>query len=161
MPKETIQTVVVDTSVFADYYFIYPRRPERHERARTVLDKVSALDLPVYEPFLFEVELRAILVRRIKPEHVIEITDIILKHVNVIREELIHDKAAEIVLLTGCRAVDAYYIAAAKQVNAFIITNDRVMKNNALKVRVKTYYLLDKGNIVSLLFLAPRIPYRK
>ena len=55
MSKEAIQVAVVDTSVFADYYFIYPRRPERHERARTVLDKLSSLGLLVYEPFLFEV----------------------------------------------------------------------------------------------------------
>ncbi len=119
------------------------RKPERHERARAVLDKLSNLSLPVYEPFLFEVELRAILVRRINPKEVLEILDIVLGHVNVINEELIHDKASEIALLTGCRTVDAYYIATTKYVDAALVTSDRTMKENALKSNVEAYYLLN------------------
>ena len=57
-----IHAVVVATSVFADYYFLFPGNPERYRRAREVLGKLSDLGLPVYEPFLFEVELRAVLV---------------------------------------------------------------------------------------------------
>ncbi len=143
MPKRTIQTVVVDASVFADYYFLYPRKPERHERARTILDKLSSLGLPVYEPFLLEVELRAVLVRRVEPDRVLEMLNAVLMYVNVIGEEFIHNDAAEVALLTGCRAVDAYYIATAKHINAVLITNDRVMKYNALKAGVEAYYLLD------------------
>jgi hypothetical protein len=30
--QESIKDVVVDARVFADYYFIYPKRPERHTR---------------------------------------------------------------------------------------------------------------------------------
>jgi len=73
LSKETIQGAVVDTSVFADYYFLYPRKPERHEKSRMVLNNLSSLGLLVYEPFLFEVELRAVLVRKIKPEQVLKI----------------------------------------------------------------------------------------
>lgn len=151
MSRKTIQTVVVDASVLADYYFLYPRKPERHERARVVLNKLSSLGLPVYEPFLFEVELRAVLVRRINPEEVLEIAGIVLRHVNVIGEELIHDRAAEIALLTGCRAIDAYYIATVKYVDAILITNDKVMKYNALKARVKAYYLLNDEDYKALI----------
>jgi len=151
LPKETIQGAVVDTSVFADYYLLYPRKPERHERARMVLNSLSSLGLPVYEPFLFEVELRAVLVRRIKLEQVLKIVSITLEHVNVVREELIHDKAAEVALLTGCRAVDAYYIATAKHVNAALITNDKVMRNNALKTGIETYYLLNDNDYDTLI----------
>ena len=85
MSRKSIQPVVVDASVFADYYFLYPGNPVRHERARAVLNELSSLGLPVYEPFLFEVELRAVLARRINPEEVLEIVDIILRHVNVVR----------------------------------------------------------------------------
>ena len=141
----------MDTSVFADYYLLYPRKPERHERARMVLNSLSSLGLPVYEPFLFEVELRAVLVRRIKLEQVLKIVSITLEHVNVVREELIHDKAAEVALLTGCRAVDAYYIATAKHVNAALITNDKVMRNNALKTGIETYYLLNDNDYDTLI----------
>ena len=86
----------------------------------------------VYEPFLLEIELRAVLARRIPPEQVLEIDSTTLKHVNVV-EEAIHDKAAEIALITGCRAVDAYFIATAKHVNAILIINEGV----------KAYYLLN------------------
>jgi len=74
-----------------------------------------------------------------------------LEHVNVIREELIHDKAAEVALLTGCRAVDAYYIAAAKHVNAVLITNDKVMGNNALKTGIEAYYLPNDNDYNTLI----------
>ena len=47
-----IHAAVVDASVFTDYYFLFPGNPERHRRARGVLDKLSDLGLPVYEPFL-------------------------------------------------------------------------------------------------------------
>jgi len=151
MSKEAIQAAVVDTSVFADYYFIYPRKPERHERARIILNKLSSLGLPVYEPFLFEVELRALLVRRIKPKQVLKIVSITLEHVNLVREELIHDRAAEIALLTGCRAVDAYYIATAKHASAALITNDKVMRNNALKTGIEAYYLLNVNDYNKLI----------
>ncbi|MCE4623235.1 MAG: hypothetical protein F7B11_00605 [Caldisphaeraceae archaeon] len=48
------------------------------------------------------------LARRINPKGTLEILDIMLRHINVIGEELIHDKASEIALLTGCMAVGAY-----------------------------------------------------
>ncbi len=112
-------------------------------RAGAVLNKLSSLGLPVYEPFLFEIELRAVLVRRISPRDVLEILNIVLGHVNVIDEELIHEKASETALLTGCRTVDAYYIATTKYVSAALITNDRIMKNNALKSGAEAYYLLN------------------
>jgi len=80
--------------VFADYYLLYTVKPERHERARTVLDSLSSQGLPVYEPFLFEVELRAVLVRRIRPEQALKIVNMTLNFVNIVSEELIHDKAA-------------------------------------------------------------------
>ncbi|MCE4623236.1 MAG: hypothetical protein F7B11_00610 [Caldisphaeraceae archaeon] len=54
---ESIHAIAVDTSVFDDYYFLFPGNPERHKRARIVVNKLYDLGLSVYEPFLFEVEL--------------------------------------------------------------------------------------------------------
>jgi len=150
LTRERIQAAVVDTSVFADYYLLYHGRPERHEKARAILDRLSSPGFYVYEPFLFEVELRAVLVRRIKPEQALEAVDAALQFVNVVGEEAIHDRAAEIALFTGCRAVDAYYIAAAKHANAILVTNDRTMKYNALKARVEAYYLLSSEDYTML-----------
>jgi predicted nucleic acid-binding protein len=113
LTSRAVNIVVVDTSVFADYYLLYPKDPERHERARAVLDRLSLRDVIVYELFLLEIELRAVLVRRVPPEQVLKIVNTTLNHVNLVGEEEIHDKAAEIALTTGCRAVDAYFIATA------------------------------------------------
>ncbi len=151
MVNVLFKSVVVDASVFADYYLFYPRRPERYERARAVIDEISRLGLLVYEPFLFEIELKAVLVRRIDPKQVLNIVAIVLNHINIVDEKEIHNKAAEIALLTGCRAVDAYYIATAKHVNAILITNDKVMKYNASKAGAKAYYLLEEKEYEALM----------
>jgi len=133
LPSQDIDVLVIDTSVFADYYLLYPGDPERHKRARTVLDKLSHQDVMVYEPFLFEIKLRVVLVRRIPLEQALEIVDTTLKHVNVVGgEEELHNKAAELAIITGCRAVDAYFIATAKHVDGILITNDKVMNDNVL-----------------------------
>ena len=116
-----------------------------------MLDEVSRLGLPVYEPFLFEIELKAVLVRKIEPRRVLDMVAIALKHVNVVMEEEIHDRAAETALLTGCRAVDAYYIATAKHVNAILVTNDKVMRYSASKAGVEAYYLLEEKEYEVLL----------
>lgn len=75
MPLKTIDIAIVDASVFADYYLLYPERRDRHERARAILDRLSNLGLLIYEPFLFEIELRGVLVRSIKPEQFVNVVD--------------------------------------------------------------------------------------
>jgi len=67
----------------------------------------------------------------------------VLEHTNIVEEKEIHDEATEIALLSGCRAIDVYYIATAKRLNAILITSDRIMRKNALKVGIETYYILD------------------
>lgn len=137
------ETLVIDVSVYADYYLFYPRNPERHKRARRVLDSASRLGAIVYEPFIFDVELRAVLVRRIPPQKTLEVIEHTVRHVNIVGEEALHDIAADVALRTGCRAVDAYYIAVAKLVDGILLTNDRVMKRNASLAGIEAYYLLD------------------
>ncbi len=151
MVNTLFKSVVIDTSVFADYYLFYPKRRERHERARVVIDEISRLGLLVYEPFLFEIELKAVLARGIPPKQVLKIIAVVLNYVNVVDEKEVHGKASEIALLTGCRAVDAYYIATAKHVNAVLITNDKVMKHNALKAGAQAYYLLEEKDYKALM----------
>ena len=47
---------------------------------------------------------------------------------------------------TGCRAIDAYFIATAKLTNSVLITNDRIMATNAKKYGVEAYYLIEEFN---------------
>ena len=57
------------------------------------------------------------------------------------KEDKLHSEAKTIVLKTGCRAIDAYYIATAKLINTILITNDSIMERNADKAWVEAYYL--------------------
>jgi len=54
-------------------------------------------------------------------------------------------------LLIGCRAVDAYYIATTKYVDAVLVTSDRVVRDNALKSSVEAYYLLNNEDYKALI----------
>ena len=64
---EGVGAAVVDASTFADYFLLYPGERERHGRARAVIDRLSALGVTLYEPSLFEAELRSVLSRRLGP----------------------------------------------------------------------------------------------
>ncbi|MCD6428650.1 MAG: type II toxin-antitoxin system VapC family toxin, partial [Desulfurococcales archaeon] len=105
---------------------------------------ISKLEVVVYEPFLFEVELKGILIRYMSRGRVREIVAGVLEYVNIINEDVLHDLAATVALETGCRAVDAYYIATAARERSVLITNDRVMKLNAEKAGVEAYYLIEE-----------------
>ena len=54
----------------------------------------------------------------------------------------------DIALETGCRAADAYYIATAKLTNSMLISNDRTQVENARKVGIRAYFLLEEHGTV-------------
>jgi len=137
-----LKPLVVDVSVFVDYFVVVEGKESRHRIAVEFLNKLSDKGAIVYEPFVFEVELCAVLVRYIEPKYVTEILKVILNHIAVIKEDELHSEAKAIALETGCRAIDAYYIATAKLVDAILVTNDSVMKSNADKVGVEAYHLV-------------------
>ncbi len=95
----------------------------------------------VYEPFIFEVELCAVLVRYIEPKYVTGILEVILNHIAMIKEDELHSEAKAIALKTGYRAINVYYIASARFVNAILVTNDSVMKSNADRAGIEAYHL--------------------
>jgi len=82
------------------------------------------------------------------PQKVMRLVNEVISYVNIIEEPVIHSLAAKIVLDTGCRAIDAYYIATAIYSNAILVTNDKTMKNNAAKAGIETYYLLEEHNLL-------------
>ena len=65
-----------------------------------------------------------------------------MEYVKVLSEDDIFELAISIAFDTHCRAVDAYFIATAKLTNSILITNDRIMANNAKKYNVEAYYLV-------------------
>ncbi len=54
-----------------------------------------------------------------------------------VSEEDIHGIALSISMETHCRAVDSYFVATAKFTDSILITNDKVMANNAKKSELK------------------------
>ena len=135
--------IVVDVSVFIDRLFIYSE--ERSRRARDLFRYIDKEGLTVFEPQVFGVELVSQLVRR-KPGMVArrlyeEIVDRV-----IILEDIDYELLLDIAFQTGCRAVDAYYIAAASLVSGILVSADKIMVDNAKKYGVEAYYILDTND---------------
>ncbi|NOR78685.1 MAG: hypothetical protein GQ523_09780 [Methanophagales archaeon] len=45
---------------------------------------------------------------------------------------------------TGSRAIDAFYIAAAKIRSAILVSNDKIQVESAKKFKVEAYYLVEE-----------------
>jgi len=106
-------------------------------------DKISERDLVIYEPFLFDVELAGILCRRYNERVVSEILEGLKGRVEVLDEASMHKVALDVAVKTHGRAVDAYFISTAKLTDSILITNDRMMANNAKNHGIKAYYLIE------------------
>ena len=64
----------------------------------------------------------------------------------IILEDIDYELLLDIAFQTGCRAVDAYYIAAASLVSGILASADKIMVDNAKKYGVEAYYILDMNN---------------
>jgi len=100
--------------------------------------------LIVVVPEVFKVELIGQLVRRMKKEEAFKVYDSVMSNVNVVSIERIRETAFSVASETGCRAIDAYFIATAKVTNSILITNDRIMAKNAKKYSIEAYYLIEE-----------------
>jgi hypothetical protein len=55
-----------------------------------------------------------------------------------------NELAFQVSLNTGCRAIDSYFIATAKLTDSILITNDKIMSNNAKNYGIECYYLIEE-----------------
>ena len=102
---------VIDAGVFVDYFVKVRGCEECHMQARSVIERLSELACMVYEPFILEIELSAVLVRHVSDRDVVRsIVRRVLRHVVLVPEEELHELALGVALSTRCRAVDAYYV---------------------------------------------------
>ncbi len=134
--------IVIDTSVFVDYLII--SNVKRHNKARKIIDFLSNGNYIIYEPFLLEVELAAVLSRKLNPEKVSMLLRQIKRNIILLSEERLHTTAIKIALKVHPRVADAYFIATAKLTNSVLITNDKIMAGNTKKYGVESYYLLEE-----------------
>lgn len=68
----------------------------------------------------------------------------IMRHVNIVGYEELHEIALDIALSTGCRAIDALFIGCAKETNSILVSSDKVQVLNARKAHIETYYLIGE-----------------
>ena len=94
-------------------------------------------------------EIAGVLSRNLPKSGVESIVKDILHDVELIPNP--DDFAFEIAMRTGSRASDAYFIAV-KLTDSILITNDRVMTDNARKAGAEAYYLIEEfDNVVERL----------
>lgn len=135
--------LTIDTSVFVDFFT--KADAERYKKSKEFLK--SAKGQSVYCPKLVLAEILGVLVR-----YNVKLADIgynfALKNFNLIEEEIIFDEVLKVCKSTGSRAVDGYFIATAKLTESILVSNDKVMVENAKKYGIEAYYLIGEFNNV-------------
>ena len=128
--------VVVDTSVWLDLFL------EDSERKKVAEDLMKAIETTIYEPEVFKIELAGTLSRRFRKDDVLSFVDEVMAKVRLVGNP--NELAFQVAVNTGCRAIDAYFIATAKVTGSILITNDKVMAKNAKKYGIEAYYLIEE-----------------
>ena len=132
--------VVVDTSVFIDLILEYDEN--RTRKAEKTLMLIQERGLKIVNPVIFKVEIAGVLSRNLSESRVELIVKDILHDVELTPNP--DNFAFEIAMRTGSRASDAYFIATVKLTDSILITNNRIMTNNARKAGVEAYYLIEE-----------------
>jgi predicted nucleic acid-binding protein len=130
--------IVADTSVWVDLFI--PKNKIRSDLAEKVFEVIEKRGLEIYAPKLFVVEFISIMKRLVGnmiPTNVFE-------KINLLDETVIFETAKDVALKVHPRAADAYFIATAKLTDSILITNDKVMANNAKKYGIEAYYLIEE-----------------
>lgn len=133
--------IVFDTSIYIDA--LIPAIENRNVHAREIIKITTNRDFEIFEPRTFIVELVGVLSRFKRRGEVKSVLNI-LNFVNIISENEIFEVALDLAFETHCRAIDSYFIATSELTNSILISNDRIMVNNAKKYGLKAYYLIDE-----------------
>ncbi|MEM5830255.1 MAG: type II toxin-antitoxin system VapC family toxin [Candidatus Aenigmatarchaeota archaeon] len=134
--------IVIDTSVYIDALFVHSRH--RSQLAKNLFIIIQKENIEVIEPEVFKVELISQLVRKVEEDEAFKIYNSIITIIKIINIEELRELAFSIASKTGCRAIDAYFIATAKLTNSILITNDKIMAINAKKYGIEAYYLIEE-----------------
>ena len=131
--------LVVDSSVFVDSLF--EKNEARNRMAKELLKSIE--DLPIFIPRVFLLELVSVAGRlniSLTKRDVEELTG----DLEILSEDFLFEEAFKIVEKTHSRAVDSYFISAAKLTNSALVSCDKKMIENAKKIGVEAYYLLEE-----------------
>ena len=128
--------IVIDTSVWLDLFL------EDSDRKKIAGEFMKAIEVTIYEPEVFKIELAGTLSRRFGRDDVLSFIDDVISKVRLIENP--NELAFQIALNTGCRAIDSYFVATAKLTNSILVTNDKIMVKNAKKAGIEAYYLIEE-----------------
>ncbi len=104
--------IVVDTSIFIDQIFEYD--PERTAIADGLFRLIEERKIPLLQPDVFKIEFVGQMSRRLRREEALTLAEEVLGEMNFIGAPELFEAAFSIALTTGSRAIDSFYIAAAK-----------------------------------------------
>ncbi|MEM3896811.1 MAG: type II toxin-antitoxin system VapC family toxin [Archaeoglobaceae archaeon] len=131
--------IVLDTSIFVDYLF--EKNEKRKEIARKMLGQLEGKEVAVPKVFLIElISIGRRLGFKIKKEDVLEF----YSELTFVGEEEIIEILFDVAETVHPRAIDAYFIATAKLTNSILITNDRIIAENAKEYGIEAYYLVEE-----------------
>jgi len=132
--------LTIDTSVLIDFF---TKKDLDRYRKSEILLKVARGVIPIYCPKIILAEIYGVLVR-----YSIKLANLgynfAFNNFNLLGEEEIFGDVLRICKSTGSRDVDAYFAATAKLTNSILITNDRIMAENAKKYGIECYYLIEE-----------------
>ncbi len=134
--------IVVDASVFIDLIFDYSS--ERTAIAEDLFSLVEEKKISIFQPDTFKIEIVGQLARRLKKDEAADLALEIFGSMNFIESSDLFDTAFSIAFKTGSRAIDSFYIAAAKLEEAMLVSNDKRQVESARKFGVDVFYLLDE-----------------
>jgi hypothetical protein len=131
--------IVVDTSVFVNS--LLEKDDERIRKSKEFLKSIEGLAIVIPRIFLLEF---ISIARRFGISLSRKDVEELVADFEVLSENFVFDEAFKIAELVHPRAVDSYFIAAAKLTNSVLISCDRIMVENGRKYGIKTYYLLEE-----------------
>ena len=141
--------LIIDASVVVDLFA--GREELRIVSAEKVFECVARQGIAVYAPRLFLTEVAGVLVRFLPPSIVRGVVERLRDEVTLVGDDLYFTEAVKIALTTGSRGADSYYIGLAKTLNAPLATSDRVQALNAKKIKIPSFYILNKHDLENLL----------
>ena len=130
---------VLDASFLIDAFSAH--NDERRKLALRILDAIKGHEPSA--PRICQVEFVNVL-RRFTPEKSVRKFLGMFDFITLIGESEFFDEALEPSFRVHSRVADSYYIAAAKTLNAILLTNDRRMAENSREVGISAFYLLEE-----------------
>ncbi len=134
--------IVVDASVFIDLIFDY--NSERTAISDGLFKLIEENKIPIFQPDAFKIEIVGQFVRRLKKDEAAALAEEIFSSMNFIATPDLFDTAFTIAFQTGSRAIDSFYIAAAKLEDALLISNDKRQVESVRTFGVDVFYLLNE-----------------